>query len=330
MLKNTAAFLTENMEKNVDKLENMMHSCVLCPRRCGVDRVAGERGFCGAAGELSVARAALHFWEEPCLSGTEGAGTVFFTGCNLRCVFCQNYEIAGGAHGAYVSVERLSEIFLELQEKGANNIDLVTPTHEVASIASALVMAKERGLSIPVVYNCGGYESVETLKLLEELVDIWMPDMKYADPALAAELSRAADYFPVACDALAEMVLQQPETVFDERGIMKKGVLVRHLVLPGHVKNSKAVLSYLWETCGDRIWLSLMSQYTPLRKFPEHPELERSVTKREYEKVVDFALELGFTKVYIQEGGVDKESFIPAFDLEGVLKPDLMQENCKG
>lgn len=326
MLKNTAAFLTENMEKNVDKLENMMHSCVLCPRRCGVDRVAGERGFCGAAGELSVARAALHFWEEPCLSGTEGAGTVFFTGCNLRCVFCQNYEIAGGAHGACVSVERLAEIFLELQEKGANNIDLVTPTHEVASIASALVMAKERGLSIPVVYNCGGYESVETLKLLEGLVDIWMPDMKYADPALAAELSRAADYFPVSCDALAEMVLQQPETVFDERGIMKKGVLVRHLVLPGHVKNSKAVLSYLWETCGDRIWLSLMSQYTPLRKFPEHPELERSVTKREYEKVVDFALELGFTKVYIQEGGVDKESFIPAFDLEGVLKPASVHE----
>ena len=177
-----------------------------------MDRGAGERGFCGAAGERSVARAALHFWEEPCLSGTEGAGTVFFTGCNLRCVFCQNYEIAGGAHGAYISVERLAEIFLELQEKGANNIDLVTPTHEMAAIAWALVMAKERGLSIPVVYNCGGYESVETLKLLDGLVDIWMPDMKYADPKMAAELSRSSEYFPDACDAQAEMVRLQQKT----------------------------------------------------------------------------------------------------------------------
>lgn len=310
------------MSENVDKLWDMMGECVLCPRRCGVDRLSGERGFCGGTDRISVARAALHFWEEPCLSGKEGAGTVFFTGCNLKCVFCQNAEIAGGEHGAFITVERLAEIFLELQEKGANNIDLVTPTHDIAAIARALVLAKDNGLHIPIVYNCGGYEETETLRLLEGLVDIWMPDMKYADPVLAADLSKAGDYPSKAKEALAEMVRQQPKAVFDTRGILQKGVLVRHLVLPGHIKNSKAVLSYLWETYGDTIWLSLMSQYTPLRKFPAHPELERSVTRREYEKTVSHALDLGFTNVYIQDGGVDKESFIPAFNLEGVLKGD--------
>lgn len=299
---------------------NVLESCTLCPRNCGVNRLEGQRGYCHETASLSVARAALHMWEEPCLSGKEGAGTVFFTGCNLRCSYCQNAEIADGNHGAYITPERLAQIFLELQESKANNIDLVTPTHHTPVIAGAISLAREQGLSVPVVYNCGGYESVETLRRLEGLVDIWMPDMKYGEQELAQKLSGAADYVEVSRSALTEMVRQQPVTVFDDRGILQKGVLVRHLVLPGHLKNSKKVLEWLWKNVSDQIWLSLMSQYTPLRSIPEHPELERSLTKREYEKITAYALDLGFTNAYIQEPGVAKDSFIPAFDLTGVLR----------
>lgn len=300
--------------------QNVLESCTLCPRNCGVNRLKGQRGYCHETASLSVARAALHMWEEPCLSGKEGAGTVFFTGCNLRCIYCQNYEIAEGNHGAVISPQRLAEIFLELQEKKANNIDLVTPTHHTAVIAEAIASAKKQGLTIPVVYNCGGYESVETLRHLEGMVDIWMPDMKYGENELAQKLSGVPDYVEVSRTALKEMVRQQPTAVFDDRGILKKGVLVRHLVLPGHLKNSKKVLDWLWENVSDQIWLSLMSQYTPLRPFPDNPELERRLTKREYDKITAYALNLGFINAYIQEREVAKESFIPAFDLTGILK----------
>jgi putative pyruvate formate lyase activating enzyme len=217
-----------------------------------------------------------------------------------------------------VTVERLAEIFLELQEQGAHTLDLVTPTHQVPNVAMALSRAKKQGLHLPVVYNCGGYESPEILKHLEGLVDVWMPDMKYSDPALAARLSGAKDYVEAAKSALEEMVRQQPTPVFNEEGIMEKGVLVRHLVLPGYLKNSRGVLKYLWDTYQSSIWLSLMSQYTPLRAFPGEPSLERSLTKREYEKMVTYALELGFTNAYIQGGEVARESFIPDFDQTGV------------
>lgn len=299
--------------------QNVLESCTLCPRNCGVNRLEGQKGYCHETASLSVVRAALHMWEEPCLSGQEGAGTVFFTGCNLRCVYCQNAEIADGNHGAVITARRLAEIFLELQEQKANNIDLVTPTHHTPVIAEAISLAREQGLSVPVVYNCGGYESVETLRRLEGLVDIWMPDMKYGENELAKKLSGASDYVEVSRAALTEMVRQQPTAVFDDRGILQSGVLVRHLVLPGHLKNSRSVLEWLWENYHDQIWLSLMSQYTPLRTIPGCPELERSLTKREYEKITTYALNLGFTNAYIQEPGVAKESFIPAFDLTGIL-----------
>ena len=295
----------------------MSKKCSLCPRLCLADRNI-TTGYCGVKNTLRVARAALHFWEEPCLSGEEGSGAVFFTGCNLRCVFCQNYEIARAEQGKEITIERLTEIFLELQDQNANNINLVTATHYVPQVVEALRAAKEKGLHIPVVYNCGGYESVETLKMLEGLVDIYLPDFKYLDSERAKRYSRAEDYPEIAKKALAEMVRQQPEAVFDERGIMEKGVIVRHLMLPGGIKDSKAVVNYLYETYGDQIFLSLMNQYTPLPHAVEYPEINRKLKKFEYDRLVDYAIFLGVENGFIQEGETAKESFIPAFTKEGV------------
>ena len=295
----------------------MKMNCSLCPRMCNLDRQV-TTGYCGVKNTIRVARAALHFWEEPCISGEEGSGAVFFTGCNLRCVFCQNYQIARAEQGKEITVERLAEIFLELQEQKANNINLVTATHYVPQVVEALKMAKEKGLYIPVVYNCGGYETVETLKLLEGLVDIYLPDFKYVDSERAKRYSRAEDYPEVAKAALAEMVRQQPKAEFDERGIMKKGVIVRHLMLPGGIKDSKAVVNYLYETYGDQIYISLMNQYTPLPHVADYPEIDRKLKKFEYDRLVDYAISLGVENGFIQEGETAKESFIPAFTNEGV------------
>lgn len=275
-------------------------------------------GYCGVKNTLRVARAALHFWEEPCISGVEGSGAVFFTGCNLRCVYCQNYHIARAEQGKEITVERLSEIFLELQEKKANNINLVTPTHYVPQIIEALGNAREKGLKLPVVYNCGGYESTETLKRLEGLVDIYLPDFKYMDPVRAKKYSRAEDYPERAKAALSEMVRQQPKAELDQRGILKKGVIVRHLMLPGGIKDSKAVVRYLYETYGDHIYVSLMNQYTPLPQAEKYPELTRKLKKFEYDRLVDYAISLGVSNGFIQEGETAEESFIPAFTNEGV------------
>ena len=295
----------------------MKMKCSLCPRMCNVDREI-TTGYCGVKKTLRVARAALHFWEEPCISGEEGSGAVFFTGCNLRCVFCQNFQIARAEQGKEITVERLSEIFLELQEQKANNINLVTATHYVPQVVEALKMAKEKGLHIPVVYNCGGYETVETLKLLEGLVDIYLQDFKYVDHDRAKRYSRAEDYPEAAKKALAEMVRQQPEAEFDERGIMKKGVIVRHLMLPGGIKDSKAVVKYLYETYGNQIFISLMNQYTPLPHVADYPEIDRKLKKFEYDRLVDYAISLGVENGFIQEGETAEESFIPAFTNEGV------------
>lgn len=284
---------------------------------CMADREI-TTGYCGVKNTLRVARAALHFWEEPCISGEEGSGAVFFTGCNLRCVFCQNFQIARAEQGKEITIERLSEIFLELQAQEANNINLVTATHYVPQVILALKSAKKNGLNIPVVYNCGGYESVETLKMLEGLVDIYLPDFKYVDTERAKRYSHAENYPEVAKAALAEMVRQQPEAEFDERDIMKKGVIVRHLMLPGGIKDSKAVVKYLYETYGDQIYISLMNQYTPLPHVEEYPEINRKVKKFEYDRLVDYAISLGVENGFIQEGETAKESFIPAFTNEGV------------
>lgn len=301
----------------MDRTE-LYRNCRLCPRECKVDRRAGKTGFCGMTSEVMAARAALHFWEEPCISGTEGSGAVFFSGCTLCCVFCQNHEIAAGAVGKPVTEERLSRIFLELQEKGANNINLVTATQFLPTVIPALQHAKKMGLTIPIVYNTGGYEKVETLRLLEELVDIWLPDCKYRSAELAARYSRAADYPETVKTALAEMVRQTGAPLFDRRGMMKKGVIVRHLVLPGCVSDSKDVLEYLWDTFGNQIYVSIMSQYTPLPHVAAYPEINRKVTDEEYEEIVDYARFLGMSQVYIQEGGCVGESFIPPFNYEGI------------
>lgn len=268
--------------------------------------------------ELMAARAALHYWEEPCISGTEGSGAVFFSGCTLRCVFCQNAEIAAGHAGKMLSVDRLADIFLELQEKKANNLNLVTATHFLPLILPALEKAKAKGFKIPVVYNTGGYEKTEIIKMLDGIVDIWLPDHKYRSSELSAKYSRAKDYPEKAASALEQMVQQTGISVFDKRGMMKKGVIVRHLVLPGCISDSKDVLEYLWDHFGNKIYVSIMSQYTPLPHVTAWPELNRQVTQEEYEEVVDYARFLGMSQVYIQEGECAKDSFIPAFDCEGI------------
>lgn len=296
-----------------------MTECTLCPRSCRADREHGQAGVCGVSGtDIWLARAALHYWEEPCISGDSGSGAVFFCGCPLRCVYCQNYEIAHTKGGFAVTVERLSEIFLELQQQGAANINLVTPTHYALQIAEAVKKARKNGLSIPIVYNCSGYESVEALRRLKGIVDIYLTDFKYIEKEPAKRYSGAEDYPEKAKAALAEMVRQQGEAVFSPDGMMKKGVLVRHLLLPNHLKNGKAVVKYLYETYGNRIYISLLNQYTPLSQVQSYPELNRKVMKREYESLVSYALELGVENGFLQEGETAEESFIPSFDGEGI------------
>ena len=295
--------------------------CDLCPRKCLVDRKKGEKGICGQTENLKVARAALHFWEEPCISGDAGSGAVFFSGCPLHCVFCQNENIANGTVGKEISVERLAEIFLELQEKGANNINLVTPGHFVPQITKALDLAKQEGLKLPIVYNTSSYETVETIKRLEGYVDIYLPDFKYMSPVLSKKYSHAPDYAEVAKAAIAEMVRQTGKAVFvngDEDNLILRGTIVRHLTLPGCMEDSMQILKYLHETYGDMIYISIMNQFTPLSNLEKYPELNRRITDEEYETLVDYAIEIGIENGFIQEGDTAEESFIPAFDCEGV------------
>lgn len=301
-----------------EELQTMLKECHLCPRNCGVDRLAGQKGFCGVDAGIMVARAALHMWEEPCISGKEGSGAVFFSGCSLGCVFCQNRTISKGQSGKVITVEHLAELFLELQGQKANNINLVTAGHFLPQVRDALILAKEQGLTIPVVYNSSGYEKAEMLRYLEGLVDIYLPDLKYLEADLAGKYSHAKDYPEVAMKALEEMVRQVRMPEFDERGMMKKGVIVRHLLLPGHVRNSKKVLEYLYGTYGDQIYISLMNQYTPMPAMKDDPQLSRKVTDREYDRLLDHAISFGVTNCFIQEGETAKESFIPEFNGEGI------------
>lgn len=301
-----------------EMIQKIYEKCTLCPRNCGVNRLRGQKGYCRANGEMLIARAALHMWEEPCISGKEGSGAVFFSGCSMGCIFCQNAEISGGRTGKVVSVEHLAEIFLSLQEQQANNINLVTAGHYVPQVREALILAKEKGLEIPIVYNSSGYEKKETLQLLEGLVDVYLPDFKYMNEELAKEYSNASDYPEVAKQAIAEMVRQVGEATFDERGMMQKGVIVRHLMLPGELLDSKRIIRYLHETYGERIFISMMSQYTPMPRVAEHPKLGKKIRKKSYDTLLNFAVSLGVENGFFQEGETAKESFIPAFDCEGV------------
>lgn len=300
-------------------INEYMQVCNLCPRKCGANRLEGQLGYCGQTAELTAARASLHLWEEPCISGTRGSGTVFFSGCNLRCVFCQNHNIAIGKAGKNISLQRLSEIFLELQKQGAHNINLVTPTHFIPQIAWALEHAKRNGLSIPIVYNTGSYEEVESLRLLDGLVDIYLPDLKYYSPELSLTYSHAGDYFEKATAAIAEMFRQIGKPVFEKAtSLMKRGIIVRHLILPGQVKDSKKILRYLHETYGNDIYVSIMNQYTPLPHVADIPSLNRHVSQEEYNRVLSFAERLGIENGFMQEGSAADESFIPEFDEQGL------------
>lgn len=304
-------------------LPSTLSACELCPRRCRADRAAGERGVCGATDTLRLARAALHFWEEPPISGEAGSGTVFFSGCPLKCVYCQNHEISTGNFGIDVSPERLAQIMLELQDQGALNINLVTATHYAHLLPEAIAAARAQGLAIPIVYNTSGYERVEAVRELDDLVDIWLTDFKYADAGLGRALSHVPDYPSVAQSALIEMARQLERHgggAARADGTWTRGIIVRHLVLPGHTEDSCRVLDLIWGAVGD-VPISVMNQYTPNAAMrAAGGELARAVTREEYERVLDHADDLGFTQMFWQEGGAVDESFTPPFDTTGVLE----------
>ena len=291
--------------------------CELCPRRCGADRTR-QAGYCGAGSTLRVARAALHFWEEPCISGTRGSGTVFFSGCPLKCCYCQNWKISAEGFGKEISLERLTEIFLELQDKGAHNLNLVTATPWLEWILPALDEARRRGCTLPVVYNTGGYETLETVERLAPYVDIWLADVKYVSPELSREYSGAADYFAVCEQAVTRMLELTGAPVYDGEGILQRGVILRHLALPGCLEDSKAVLDWMAALPKGSFIPSLMSQYTPFYKAAEHKNLRRRISTWEYRQVIDRAVDLGLTEGYMQEKSSAREEYTPPFDLEGV------------
>lgn len=292
-------------------------NCILCPHKCNVNR-AERRGRCGVSGEnIRVGRASLHLWEEPCISGKNGSGTVFFSGCNLGCVYCQNAELSQKYAGKDITVEQLANTMLALQEKGAHNINLVTPTHYSAQICSAIHIAKSKGLHIPLVYNTSGYETVEAIRSLKGLISVYLTDFKYADDVLAMRYSKVSDYFGVAFEALNEMFLQVGAPKFDDKGMMLSGVIVRHLVLPGQLQNTKDVLKTVYDKFGDKVVFSIMNQYTPIGKLP-YQELNRKLQPQEYDEVIDYALSIGITNAFIQEEGTQQESYIPVFNGEGI------------
>ncbi len=294
-------------------MNGILSHCTLCPRKCGADRTGGQIGFCGASDKIKIARSALHFWEEPCISGKNGSGTVFFSHCTMKCVFCQNHKISSGGAGHEISETELAEKFLDLQEQGANNINLVTPTHYVPQIITALKTAKNNGLTIPILYNTSGYENVGTLKMLDGLIDIYMPDMKYYSDKYAVKYSSAPDYFNIASKAVEEMFRQTGKPVFKD-GIMQKGVLVRHLMLPNLLFDTKKIMDYLYKTYGDDIYISIMSQYTPLENVKDCPELNKKLNMRQYDAMIEYCVKLGIKNAFIQEGGAAQESFIPDFE----------------
>ncbi len=296
----------------------MISDCRLCPRECGVNREKEQTGYCRSYSTLKVARASLHMWEEPPICKDKGSGTVFFSGCNLRCVYCQNKEIALSQNGKTITKERLIDIFFELKEKGALNINLVTPSHYVYQIAECINLAKGQGFDLPFVYNTSAYEKAETLKILEGLIDIYMPDFKYWTKKTGKSYSNAPDYPEVAKMAIDEMVRQCHECIYDEKGVLKKGVIVRHMLIPKHVYDAKEIIKYLYSTYGEKIIYSIMSQYTPMAHFEAYPELNRRVTKKEYNSLLDFCIELGIENAYIQDLHSAKESFVPSFDNRGV------------
>jgi len=296
-------------------MKKEFNECRLCPRNCLVNRNKEEIGFCLSKNKLKIAKADLHMWEEPCITGKKGSGTIFFSGCNLRCIFCQNYYISEMNNGVEIDVDRFSQICLDLQSKGATNINLVTPTHFVPLIIDGIKLARKKGLKIPIIYNSSGYETVDTIKLLIGIVDVYLPDFKYYSDELAVKYSGCKDYFKNASLALDEMVRQKGKCLFDEFSNIISGVIVRHLVIPSRIEDSKKILKYLHQNYGDKIFLSIMNQYTPVKKF-KYPELNKTVSNHEYDEIIDYAWNIGIRNAFIQEGRTQSESFIPNWDFK--------------
>ena len=295
------------------KYSNLLESCKLCKRNCGVNRLKGELGFCKASDKVKIARASLHFWEEPPISAENGSGTVFFSHCNLHCVFCQNHDISQEFNGEYISIERLSEIFLELQEKGANNINLVTPTHYIPQIKEALDIAKANGLTLPILYNTNTYDSLDAIKELDGYIDVYLPDLKYYYNELAIKYSKAPNYFEIATKAILEMIKQVGKPEFDENGLIKKGVIIRHLVLPNYIQNSKHILKWLKENVETKAYVSVMAQYFPTYKAKEDDKINRKLTKKEYSEIEKYLYLLDIENGYMQDLGKHEEEYVPEF-----------------
>lgn len=290
----------------------LLKNCMLCPRKCGVNRYK-TKGACGANNKIKLAYYSLHKWEEPVISGSNGSGTIFFSNCNMKCIYCQNKKISLEGYGKYISNKKLGEIMLKLQKMGAHNINLVTPTHYVPQIAKVLRTIKGKELKIPVVYNTSSYENVGTIKIMNSLIDIYLADLKYYDDALAIKYSDCKNYFEIATMAIDEMYRQVGKIVIGKDGMMKKGLIVRVLLLPGHVHDAKEIINYLYKTYQDDIYISIMNQYTPITTC-SYTELNRRVTEAEYEEVINYALTIGVRNAFIQEGETASESFIPNFD----------------
>lgn len=299
-------------------MTDLLASCNLCPRNCNVNRLDNKLGFCLSGKNVKISKVSLHNWEEPCISGTKGSGTVFFSNCNLRCVFCQNHNISQEGFGKEVSIERLSEIFLEQQERGAHNINLVTPTHYVYQIIEAIKIAKKNGLSIPILYNSNGYENAETIKMLKGYIDVYLPDLKYFSNKFAVKYSKAPNYFMVASKAISEMVSQVGAPVFDENNLIQKGVIIRHLMLPGLLFDSKKVIDYIYNTFGDSVYISIMNQYTPMYNAEKYPEINKPLNPKHYDALIDYSLSIGVKNGFVQETGTNSKDFVPEFDLRGV------------
>lgn len=297
-------------------MEELLSKCILCPRECKVNRNNNELGYCKAKNKLKIGGYHLHMWEEPILTGEHGSGTIFFSYCNLGCVYCQNYDISLKSKGEEITIERFAEICIELQDMFASNINLVTPTHYIPLIRNGLILAKEKGLKIPIVYNTSGYEKKESLKLLEGLIDIYLPDFKYYDNSLG-KYSNVTNYFEVASLALEEMYRQVGKPIY-KNSLLKKGVIVRHLVLPHHLEDSKKIISYLYSKYKDNIIISLMSQYTPVRK-TNYPELNEKISSRDYDELIDFAYDLGIRNCFVQDEESQNESFIPSFKGDNLI-----------
>jgi len=303
-------------------LNSMLHNCHLCPRHCGADRIAGETGFCRAGALPRVALAALHHWEEPCISGSRGSGTVFFSRCNLACVFCQNHDISQDNQGTDISVDRLAAIFMEQQARGAHNLNLVTPTPHVPQIIEALSLARRSGFDLPVVYNTSAYETVETIESLQGWADVYLPDLKYCNDILATRFSNAPGYFEHASLAIQAMIDQTGPCVFDAEGLLRRGVLIRHLALPGQSADSRQIIAAIRERFGQEVWFSLMNQYTPQPGTEAFPELQGRLTDSEYDNLIEYALSLGLENGFIQEPGTASKQFIPTFNLKGVARKE--------